>query len=71
MLQGMGHTTIAIISGFMEVIARVFAALILIPQFGFWGVQFARPLAWLFVDFLLIPAFILCMRAKKENINFT
>lgn len=65
-LQGMGHTTVAIISGVMEVIARVFAALILIPQFGFWGVQFAHPLAWLFGDFLLIPAFILFMRTKKE-----
>lgn len=61
-LQGMGFTTIAIISGFMEVIARVLAALFFIPQFGFWGVQFAHPLAWLFGDLLLIPAFIMCMR---------
>lgn len=63
-LQGMGHTTIAIISGFMEVIARVIAALFLIPQFGFWGVQFAHPLAWAFGDLLLIPAFIWCMREE-------
>lgn len=61
-LQGMGFTTIAVISGFMEVIARVLAALILIPQFGFLGVQFAHPLAWLFGDLLLIPAFVLCMK---------
>ena len=63
-LQGMGFTTIAVISGVMEVIARVLAAIILIPQFGFFGVQFAHPLAWLFGDLLLIPAFIVCMRKK-------
>lgn len=67
-LQGMGFTTIAIISGFMEVIARVFAAVILIPKFGFWGVQFAHPLAWLFGDLLLIPAFILCTKGKGEKL---
>ena len=61
-LQGMGYTTIAVISGFMEVIARVIAALVLIPQFGFLGVQFAHPLAWLFGDLLLIPAFVYCMK---------
>lgn len=64
-LQGMGFTTVAIISGFMEVIARVLAALILIPKFGFWGVQFAHPLAWLFGDLLLIPAFILYINKAR------
>lgn len=66
--RGNGFTTIAVISGFMEVIARVLAALLLIPRFGFWGVQFAHPLAWLFGDLLLIPAFLVCMRMKKESV---
>lgn len=66
-LQGMGYTTIAVISGVMEVIARVIAALLIIPNIGFTGVQFAHPLAWAFGDLLLIPAFIICIRAKTNQ----
>ncbi len=69
-LQGMGYTTVAVLSGLMEVIARVFVALYLIPKFGFIGVQFAHPLAWAFGDLLLIPAFFICMRkAQKYRSN--
>ena len=66
-LQGMGHTTIAILSGLMEVFGRVIAAVYFIPQFGFLGVQFAHPLAWAFGDLLLIPAFIICIRANAKQ----
>lgn len=67
-LQGMGYTTVAIISGLMEVISRVITALILIPKFGFIAVQFAHPMAWLFGDLLLIPAFIICIRSVKRKL---
>ena len=67
-LQGMGYTTVAIISGLMEVISRVITALILIPKFGFIAVQFAHPMAWLFGDLLLIPAFIICIRSVKKKL---
>lgn len=67
-LQGMGYTTVAIISGLMEVISRVITALILIPKFGFIAVQFAHPMAWLFGDLLLIPAFIICIRLVKKKL---
>ena len=66
-IQGMGFTVIAIVSGAMEVLARAMAGLILIPKFGFWGVQFAHPLAWLFGDLLLIPAFIYCMKRVSKD----
>ncbi len=66
-LQGMGFAMIAIMSGVMEMIARAAAGLILTPHFGFTGIQFAHPLAWVFGDILLIPAFYYCMSKLKKK----
>lgn len=66
-LQGMGFTLIAIISGAMEMLARGAMGLALIPRFGFVGVQFAHPMAWLFGDILLIPALIFCMKKASQK----
>ena len=65
-IQGMGFTTIAILSGAMEMFARGAAGLILAPRFGFTGIQFAHPLAWLFGDLLLIPAFFYCIKKVQR-----
>lgn len=58
MIQGMGFSTFAILAGVCEMAARSIAGLILVPLFGFGGVCLASPLAWLFADAFLFPAYV-------------
>lgn len=58
MIQGMGFSTFAILAGVFEMVARTLAGLFLVPRFGFFGACFANPLAWIFADIFLIPAYI-------------
>jgi hypothetical protein len=53
----MGFPTFAILAGVLEMAARVIAALVLVPLLGFLGVCFGSPIAWVFADAFLIPAF--------------
>ncbi len=61
-IQGMGFSVFAIISGVMEMIARVLAAVVIAGRFGFVGICLAHPMAWLFADLFLIPAFFFCKK---------
>ena len=67
LIQGMGFSTFAILAGVFEMIARTIAGLLLVPRFGFIGACFASPLAWIFADAFLIPAY-LHVRRKLEKI---
>ena len=58
MIQGMGYSKLAVFAGMFEMIARGIAGFVLVPIFGFTAVGFANPLAWLFADAFLIPAYI-------------
>ena len=66
-IQGMGFSVLAIVSGIMEMIARAIAGLFLAPRFGFAAVAFAHPLAWIFADVFLIPAFLLCRKRIQTH----
>ena len=57
LIQGMGFSMLAILAGVCEMIARVLAALILVPALGYTGICLASPLAWIFADLFLFPAF--------------
>lgn len=67
LIQGMGYSTFAILAGVFEMIARTLAAWVLIPMFGFVGACFASPLAWIFADAFLIPAYF-HVKKKLERI---
>ena len=43
------------------------AGLVLVPKLGFMGVCFANPLAWIFADIFLFPAYI-HVRRKLDKI---
>ncbi|MDE7047352.1 MATE family efflux transporter [Parablautia intestinalis] len=58
MIQGMGFSTFAILAGVFEMIARTLTGLILVPMLGFTGACCAGPMAWVFADAFLIPAYI-------------
>lgn len=65
-IQGMGYSTFAVVAGVMEMVARGIAGVILVPHYGFFGACIASPLAWLFADVFLIPAYFWC---KKRTIR--
>lgn len=56
-LQGMGYSDIAIIAGALEMAARAFVGLVLIPRFGYVAAVTASPIAWIAADSFLIPAY--------------
>lgn len=67
MIQGMGFSTFAILAGVFEMVARTLAGVFLVPKFGFIGACFANPLAWIFADIFLFPAYII-VRRKLDRI---
>ena len=64
-IQGMGFSTFAILAGVCEMAARSLDGFCLAPVFGFLPACFASPLAWIFADAFLIPAFFHCMKKLK------
>lgn len=64
-IQGMGFSGFAVIAGVLEMIARSMVGVLLVPALGFLGVCLGSPLAWIFADVFLIPAYFRC---KKQLI---
>ena len=62
MIQGMGFSGFAVLAGVAEMIARALIGLVFVPIFGFVAACFASPLAWIFADAFLIPAFFYCRK---------
>ena len=58
LIQGMGYSKLAVFAGAFEMLARGLMGFALVPHFGFRAVCFANPLAWVFADIFLIPAYI-------------
>ncbi|MDR6868822.1 putative MATE family efflux protein [Microbacterium resistens] len=57
-LQGLGHTLIPTVTGVIELVARVVAAIVLGALIGYLGVALSNPLAWIGAAALLIPAYV-------------
>lgn len=67
LIQGMGFSQIAVYAGVAELIARGIAALALVPIIGYTAVCLANPIAWIFADLFLFPAFFVCFgRIKRQ-----
>ncbi|WP_353112656.1 MATE family efflux transporter [Microbacterium sp.] len=56
-LQGLGQSLIPTITGVIELVARVVAAVALGAAWEFFGVALSNPLAWVGAILLLIPAY--------------
>lgn len=65
MIQGLGFSTFAILAGVAEMFARAIAGFVLVPHFGYLCVILANPLAWLFADSFLIPAYLHVMKKLR------
>lgn len=62
-LQGLGHTLVPTVTGVIELVMRVGAALVLGALIGFEGVALSNPLAWLGAIVLLVPAYVRAHRS--------
>lgn len=57
LIQGMGFPRFAILAGVFEMAARALAGFLLVPTVGFLGSCLGGPIAWIFADAFLIPAY--------------
>lgn len=57
-IQGLGYSNLSMMSGVMEMIARCGVSLWLVPALAFKGVCLGDPVAWVFADLFLLPAFL-------------
>lgn len=71
-IQGLGYSKLAILAGVCEMVARALVGALIVPAVGYLGACFASPVAWIFADAFLIPAYICVMKAlqrKKETVS--
>jgi putative MATE family efflux protein len=57
-LQGLGHTFVPTATGAIELVMRVGAAIVLGAAYGFSGVVWGNPLAWVGAVVVLVPAYV-------------
>lgn len=69
LIQGMGFSGFAVFAGVFEMVARALVGLVFVPIFGFIAACFASPLAWIFADCFLIPAFFHCRKKLQSAIT--
>ncbi len=69
MIQGMGFSGFAVFAGVFEMAARTLVGVIFVPLFGFTAACYASPLAWIFADIFLIPAFYHCLHKLQRQIK--
>lgn len=69
MIQGVGFPTFAILAGVFEMVARALAGLILVPALGFTGSCLGSPIAWVFADAFLIPAYFHVKKVLEKRLG--
>lgn len=62
-LQGLGHTVVPTVTGTLELVSRVGAAVVLGAAWGYEGVVWGNPLAWFAANAVLVPAYLRAHRA--------
>lgn len=64
-IQGMGNGIAPVISGAFELVMRVVGAFVFADIFGFTGLCFAAPLAWVVGAAVLIPAYFIILKRHR------
>lgn len=65
-IQGLGFSKFAILAGVCEMAARSIVALAFVPLFGYLAICFTSPVAWIFADLFLIPAYLYVMKKLSQ-----
>jgi len=68
-LQGLGNSFVPTIAGLMELIARIFGAIMLSKLFGFSGAIMSNPLAWISAVIPLSISYYYSHRILNNDIN--
>lgn len=66
-LQGLGRTFVPMMTGVTELVGRVAAAIILGAFFGFSGIVWGNPIAWILAVVLLWPAWTKALKDLKSD----
>ena len=66
-IQGMGYSRLSLLSGVLEMVARIFISVWAVPQFGFAAACMANPLAWVLANCCLIPGVFKCLEARRRQ----
>lgn len=66
LIQGMGYSKFAILAGVFEMVARTLVGFAFVPVFGYVAACFASPVAWIFADAFLFPAYFHVLKKKKK-----
>ena len=61
-LQGMGHSVLPMLSGFVELFMRGFTGVILASSYGYLGLCFASPAAWVGGCAILVGGYVYVLR---------
>ena len=71
LIQGIGFPKFAILAGVFEMVARSLSGVILVPWLGFTGASLGGPIAWIFADVFLIPAYFHVNSVLKKRLNYS
>lgn len=69
MIQGVGFPAFAILAGVFEMAARALAGFVLVPALGFTGSCLGSPIAWVFADAFLIPAYFHVKKVLEKRLG--
>ena len=56
-IQGLGYSTLAMMAGVAEMVARTVVAVTLVPLLGYFGAELSNPAAWVGACVFLYPAY--------------
>ena len=66
-IQGLGYSTLSLMSGVMEMLARCAVSIWMVPAMGFMGVCLGDPAAWSAADLFLFPAMYFLLRHLEQS----
>ena len=68
-IQGLGYSTLAMMAGVAEMVARTVVAVTLVPLLGYFGAELSNPAAWVGACVFLYPAYRWTMRALQNRMH--
>ena len=67
-IQGLGYSTLAMMAGVAEMVARTVIALVLIPVLGYFGAELSNPVAWVAACLFLYPAYLWTVKHLENRL---
>lgn len=68
-IQGLGYSSLAMLAGVAEMVARTVVALALVPLLGYFGAELSNPAAWVAACVMLYPAYRWTMRQLENRMH--